>query len=277
MAKIFEGDRIVPVWLAAMKYMDGNKREGRNLILEIANPTRIVPGDRNVLSIVDAALRQRSQDPEQPDLSVNTVAATIFPQAMYARYGRPAFYNAFTARMATAQKDNTWGTYALRIMKRRAKDPNAWVIPIEQVITKFIRATTDGKPYQAVYEVGVAEPAEDLDPADAFGCEVPTFDVKLDGNLVRNMPCLSHLSFKLTHRDQVDLTAIYRYHYYCQRGLGNLIGLSQLLQFVAKESNLKVGSLTCISTQAALDLESWNKSVPVARQVFEVAKAAAVA
>jgi len=53
-----------------------------------------------------------------------------------------------------------------------------------------------------------------------------------------------------------------------------LIGLSQLLHFVAKESNLKVGSLTCISTQAALDLGSWRKSILAAKLVFDAIKAA---
>lgn len=276
MAKLLPGDRIVPVWIDALKYLESNDREGRNLVLEIADPTRITVADRSVIAVVDAALRHRSlNDARHPDLSINTVAATIFPQSMYRRYGRPALYDAFVDKMAKAQKDNTWGTYALRIMRRRAKDPTKWVIPIEQVIDKLTRATTGGHPYQAVYELGVVEPSEDLDPADAFGCEVPTFDVKLDGKLVRNMPCLSHLSFKLTNREQVDLTAIYRYHYYCQRGLGNLIGLSQLLQFVSKECKLKTGSLTCISTQAALDLESWRKSIPDAKQVLEAVKAAA--
>lgn len=73
-----------------------------------------------------------------------------------------------------------------------------------------------------------------------------------------NMPCLSHLSFKLTDRESVDLTAIYRSHHYAARALGNLLGLSQLQAFVAKEANLKVGTLTCISTHAHLDLSSWG-------------------
>ncbi len=270
MAKIFPGERIVPVWLAAINNLEVNKREGRNFILEIADPTRITAADREVIAIVDGALREGS------DLSVKTVAGTIFPQAMYARHGRPDFYQAFKDSMVRAQKKNTWGTYALRIMERRAKNPKETVNPLEQVITKLTRAAHGGHPYQAVYELGVVEPADDLDPLDAFGCELPTFDVKRDGKLVRNMPCLSHLSFKLTDREQVDLTAIYRYHYYCQRALGNLIGLSQLLQFVANECNLKVGTLTCISTQAALDLASWNSSTVTGTVIIKAIDAANV-
>ena len=270
MAKIFPGERIVPVWLAAINDLEANKREGRNFILEIADPTRLTAADREVIAIVDGALREGS------DLSVKTVAGTIFPQAMYARHGRPAFYQAFKDSMVRAQKKNTWGTYALRIMERRAKNPKETVNPLEQVIAKLTRAAHGGHPYQAVYELGVVEPADDLDPLDAFGCELPTFDVKRDGKLVRNMPCLSHLSFKLTDREQVDLTAIYRYHNYCQRELGNLIGLTQLLQVVANESNLKVGTLSCISTQAALDLPSWNNSTATGIKIIEAIDAANV-
>lgn len=273
MAKIFSGERIVPVWLAAVNGLAANKREGRNFILEISDPTRITPADREVIAIVDGALRVGS------NTSVKTVAGTIFPQATYARYGpsgRPAFYQEFKTRMVRAKKKNTWGTYALRIMERRAVNPKETVNPLEQIINKLNRAAHGGQPFKAVYELGVVEPAEDLDSLDAFGCELPTFDVKIDGNIVRGGPCLSHLSFKLTDCKQVDLTAIYRYHYYCQRTLGNLVGLSQLLLFVAKESSLKVGTLTCISTQAALDLKSWSKSTETSIKKIEEINAANV-
>ena len=153
------------------------------------------------------------------------------------------------------------GTYAMRIMERRAADPTKTVNPLEQLIDKLIRASTVGHPYHNNYELGVAEPCHDLD--DSFGCELPTFDVARDGTRVSNMPCLSHLSFKMVNRDQVDLTAIYRSHHYRAKALGNLIGLSQLLQFVAKESSLKAGTLTCISTHAQLEANSWGNAAAI--------------
>ena len=105
MAKLLPGERIVPVWVDALNYLEGNGREGRNLVLEITDPTRITAADRDVIAVVDAALRVRSQDARQPDLSINTVAATIFPQSMYRRHGRPALYDAFVEKMAKAQKN----------------------------------------------------------------------------------------------------------------------------------------------------------------------------
>lgn len=57
------------------------------------------------------------------------------------------------------------------------------------------------------------------------------------------------------------LTAFYRNHYYVERALGNLIGLSQLLYFVARESGLEPRGLVCHSTFARLDFDGgWTVS-----------------
>jgi thymidylate synthase len=67
------------------------------------------------------------------------------------------------------------------------------------------------------------------------------------------MQCLSHLSFKMVGPNRLDLTAMYRSHYYGERALGNLVGLSQLLNFVARESGTEPGTLSCLSTHALID------------------------
>lgn len=253
MAKIFsQGERIVPIWLEAVNELKATKKDGRNFVLEITHPTLLTAADHASIAIVDKALR------EYRDLSVKTVAGTIFPQGMYLRFQRPAFYEEFKKRMVRAQKNHTWGTYALRMMARRGLKAGEVINPLEQIILKLVRASTIGHPYRNNYELGVAEPGEDLGMDELYGCELPTFDVARDGGRVLNLPCLSHLSFKMTNKEQVDLTAIYRSHYYCERALGNLLGLSQLLRFVAKESNLKTGTLTCLSTHAEPDFKSWG-------------------
>ena len=257
MAKIFTTNRIVPIWLEVIQHLAKNGGTDRNLILEIDQPALLTGQDKARIAIVDDALRKHC------DSSIKTVAGTIFPQGTYQRYGRPALYKSFQKQMVRAKKKGTWGTYALRIMERRAADPTKTVNPLEQIICKLIRASTVGHSYHNNYELGVAEPSHDLDLDGSFGCELPTFDVARDGALVSNMPCLSHLSFKMINRDQVDLTAIYRSHHYRAKALGNLIGLSQLLQFVAKESNLKAGALTCISSHAQLESNSWGNAATI--------------
>jgi hypothetical protein len=254
MAAIFSEDRIVPTWLAAMEYLEANGRRARNLVLEIDDPTLITTEDRAVVAAVDEALRKHA------DLSVLTVAGTIFPQGLYRRHGAEGLAERFLKIMRRAKAKGTWGTYAMRMMERRGKEPGSTFNPLEQVIHKLKRASSgEGKPYQSVYEMGVHLP-EDLegDPFELAACELPTFEAATDGGMVSNMPCLSHLTFKLTDAHAVDVTAIYRSHYYCQRALGNLIGLGHLLGYVADQAELDVGSLTCISTDATLDYPSWG-------------------
>jgi hypothetical protein len=255
MGVVFSEDRIVPTWLAAAKHLQANGRRARNLVLEIDHPKLLTPGDQRAIAAVDAALRQYA------DLSVLTVAGTIFPQALYRRHGAEGLAERFLRIMSRAKKKGTWGTYAMRMMQRRGRKTGTTFNPLEQVIFKLKRASTpgEGKPYESVYEMGV-HMAEDLDgdPFEPAACELPTFDSALDGGMVSNMPCLSHLTFKLTKARSVDLTAIYRSHYYAQRALGNLIGLAHLLTFVAEQADLDVGQLTCISTDATLDFENWG-------------------
>jgi hypothetical protein len=79
------------------------------------------------------------------------------------------------------------------------------------------------------------------------------YDPDQDSNRYLNAPCLSHLSFKRHPDLRLSLTAMYRNHFYISRCLGNLIGLGRLQKFVADETGLTVGSLTCVSTHAVID------------------------
>ncbi|WBY00526.1 hypothetical protein PE066_13735 [Ramlibacter tataouinensis] len=250
MAHLISEQRIVPTWVAAIRLLHKQGPQLRNIVLEMESPTLITDEDRTVLDSVDSAVRTHA------DVSVKTVAATIFPQALYRRYGRPGVYKELLDALDKGKAKGTWGTYAQRMMQRKGREQKT-VNPLDQIVTKLERAATTGKPYQAVYEMGVYEPAEDLDEGSEPFCELPLYNVARDGAMVSNMPCLSHLSFKKSGSN-VDLTAVYRSHYYCERALGNLVGLSQLLNFVAKESKHAVGTLTCVSTHAVLDIKAWG-------------------
>lgn len=251
MGIVITEQRLVPAWMAAVRHLEESGRRCRNIMLEIAEPANVTAADRAVVTKVDSLLRAHS------DLSVSTVAGTIFPQGLYLRTGAEMLAERYFKVMKRAQKPNTWGTYAMRLMRRRGREAGTTFNPLEQVVSKLRRASTHGKPYESNYELGTI-PVEDLDGPPVDSCEIPLFDAATDGAKVANIPCLSHLSFKLTDRATVDLTAIYRSHYYAARTLGNLVGLAHLLEFVAKEANLQPGMLTCISTHAVLDLQAWG-------------------
>jgi hypothetical protein len=259
MAKLFEHERLVPAWLAVSRHLDSRTaadRTDRNLVLEISDPTALTPADLQAFEKVDVALRS---NPRMKGLNVKTVAGTIFPAALYQRHGRTGMYTEFNSIMARAKESGTWGTYAMRMMAWPAnKNGQPPINQLEQTIIKLDRAAHGGHPFQSAFEVGIVPPESLSEEAMLMPCEVSTFDPAIDGRKPTGMPCLSHLSFKMTDKEAVDLTAVYRSHHYAARALGNLLGLSQLLEFVAKESKLKVGTLTCISSHAELDVISWG-------------------
>jgi hypothetical protein len=149
---------------------------------------------------VDTALRAHSND-----LNVKTVAAIIFPAGLYKRHGRQGMYEAYKRIMARAMVDHTWGTYALRMIAWRPSKGAATINQLDATILKLDRAAHQGHPYKSAYEVGVTDPGAD-DASDEFGCEAPTFHPGSEGRKIGNMPCLSHLSFKLINPQTVDLT-----------------------------------------------------------------------
>lgn len=251
MAVLIQSERVVAAWLEAARHLaESAGYTDRNLVLEIANPGKLTAEDKQIISTVDAALRKR-----WPLLSVQTVAGTIFPNDLYRKDKRPAFYESYLNAMSHGMKKGTWGTYAMRMMRRVTRDKKKTFNPLEVIVRK-LQAAKDGRRIQAGYEMGLIDVEYDLEEGvDGFGCELPLYDPTVDRNRSINMPCLSHLSFKLTG-DKLDLTAVYRSHWYGQRALGNLIGLSNLHKFVGAESGFECGALTCIATHAYLDVSS---------------------
>lgn len=268
MAALFDTrQRIIPTWLAAAQYLSKTAgRQASNLVLEIADPKSITAEDRNILNQVDQALISKDNWP------INSIASTIFPIDLYRRYGRPDFYKKFDEMMERGKATNTWGTYAQRMIKRRGRNPDEIINPLELIVKRISDAgQPEGKSFLSSYELGVSAPEEDLAyELEIVGAELPTYMPELDANQWYGFACLSHISIKRVRQDTghaVDLTAIYRSHAYCERALGNLIGLAQLQGFIAKEAGLTVGTLTCVSTHAKLDVGAWG-GVGVAHKIL---------
>lgn len=253
MAKLIASESLGQAWVAAARHLAGCKqRKDRNLILEISAPQKLGKDDLKIIKAVDAALRSRRED-----LSVETVAGTIFPNGLARRFSRPELYTNYLALLARGKKRSSWGTYAQRMMSRPSRNGTGTINPLDDLIERLLQ-THSGTKYQSAFELGVSDPDTDLaPPLDGHGYELPVFDPSRDAKPL-NVPCLSHLSFKITD-GKLDLTAIYRSQWYCQRALGNLVGLSQLHSFVGKESRYECGVLTCIATHAYLDTETFGK------------------
>jgi hypothetical protein len=241
----FEADSCPAVWLDVVEYLIERRKPAYNLVLAIKNPNGLSATDFAVCDHVDAFLARHDVSP------LNTIASTIFPAGFYLQGGAEAVFNEYPEAYNKVREG--WGTYAYRMVRKSAAaksgNKDDFIIPLKILVDKIKRQLTQTR-FKAVYEGNFIE-IDDL-------LELPTYDAALDATRTRRHPCLSHISFKLMPDDRIMLTALYRYHYYVEKALGNLLGLAQLLSFVAEETRLKVGPLVCHSTFAVLDTERWS-------------------
>ena len=244
----FESESCVDVWMQAIEYLL-EKKKACNIVLGIEQPER--------LSSVDYQIQNRVNDffLAHDALPISTIATTIFPGSEYLEGGARAVYEEFPTIFDTIREG--WGTYAMRLLTRTlpTADGKGLQSPLEQLVLKMKRQRETSR-MRSIYEASLIENEDLL-------TDIPIYRAPSDARHIRGryLPCLSHLSFKLLPNDTVTLTAMYRYHYYVQRALGNLFGLAQLLSFVAAEVEVKPGPLVCHSTYAVLDTDAgWSEA-----------------
>jgi hypothetical protein len=205
------------------------------VMLHIKEPCRVDDDEAEVLKHVDGFLRKHKAHP------IATVSNTIFPAALDRGDGieglKGRYLAVYDRRMC---RQGEWGRYFHRMIAwEGAKRPvNQLATIIEMLRTS---ASEGGRFYENTYEIALFDPARDL-------------------RRRVNRQCLSLIELKPERCRRLHMMALYRNHFYIQRTLGNLIGLGRLLDFIAREAGLSVGSLTIQSTHAELDIGSWGKS-----------------
>lgn len=233
------------VWLDAARMLHNSKARIHNLILEATEPDVATSTSREIEGKVDEFLRSHGCQP------LHTVAETIFPAAEYRHGGLAAVYAYPETVYPFIQSANPWGTYALRMNSGRKDKTGNLFNPLETLIEKLRRQLTQTGPKRAAYELSLMSEATDL----------TLYDVETDHSQVVGGQCLSHLSFKLGPNHELYLTAIYRYQWFVQKALGNLLGLARLQGCIARELNISVGPLVCLATLGILE-DSTVAKVP---------------
>ena len=220
-------------WLQATQVVNTKPgREANNVIIDVMDPVTASPIDKAIVAQVDTFLQTHGHWP------IRTVANTIFPNALYALHGSPKFYDVYLKKVLPKIKkpQGDWGRYFERMMSFPLLKKGETVNPLKDIVGKMRKHVRGDRCFKNVYELTLYDPIRDAGP-------------------VMNRQCLSFLSFKVIDgtKRSLLLTALYRNHYYVERLLGNLIGLGQLMQFVADEVKVAVGSLTIVSTHAEVD------------------------
>lgn len=218
-------------WREAVRVVLAAGNEAHNVIIDIADPLASSSPSDPVVARVNGFLESKGRKP------LETVANTLFPAALYRRYGAPAFYDRFMTRvLPAAGKGERWsGYYFERMINLHATD-GAVVNQLAEITDRLADPNVSSL---NKFELSIFDPTRDVSRVSYGG------------------QCLSHASFKLRkspHGKKLDLTVMYRNHFYVEKLLGNLIGLGRLMAFVAEEGGVSVGSLTVISTHACIDL-----------------------
>lgn len=220
------------------------------LSLHIANPIHHTEHDHAIITEVDQFLRRHKAFP------IVTVANTIFPEDLYVPGERGVLYERYERlypRIKRAAPD--WGRYFHRMTswpKARGGVENQLETLIIN-LSKFGPARSDEKNRYNMYELSLFHPVRDANKFRGRQC-LSFIEIKpeLDGETVR-----------------LHMIALYRSHFYISKTLGNLVGLSRLLKFIARESGHQPGTLTIHSTYAELDTgevnpkrgsRKWNRS-----------------
>jgi len=218
----------ISTWREAVRVVDAEpKHEAHNVLMTVQDPVLGATRKDPRVKIVDDFLQLH-------DKSLQTVSNTIFPQGLYRRYGAPEFFDKFQSSvLPTVRRNDRWSGYYFERMIDWPGAPDGnplWDI-VRRMRDPAVRARNK-------FELALFDPARDVDRSPYGG------------------QCLSFLSFKVLpgSPNTLVLTAMYRNHYYVEKLLGNLIGLGNLMNFVAHEAGLTVGPLTVLSSHAQIDL-----------------------
>lgn len=218
MTELASGRTVVDAWrAAAQRVLDRATYRIPNLVTDITEPTVF---DRAWLTTYDP-LAVGAKDRLSP------VVKVLFPYAgrrpgetraqFYERWNRALRRNRDLGFLVAK-----WGTYFERLTTF-AGETNQ----LENIITAL--ATWKLKPAAALV-AHLSSPS--LDAIQPMGS-----------------PCLQFIEV-LRRDDQIDLVAVYRNHDFLNKALGNYIGLGRLLHFIATESGIAPGTLTCHSVHA---------------------------
>jgi hypothetical protein len=224
-------------WREAMRLVDVETgHQAYNVIIDVADPTVRATLADPAVAILSSFLEEHGKKP------IETVANTIFPAGLYTRFGAPEFFVRFRDDvLPKVRRSGTWSGY---YFERMMQLPQLDGAPINQLWELVGRLRNPKVRALNKFELSIFDPSRDVNDSPYGG------------------QCLSFASLKLIGRSdarRLSMTAFYRNHFYVEKLLGNLIGLGRLLNFLATEGGVGLGSLTVVSTHAQIDMATWSR------------------
>jgi hypothetical protein len=239
--------------LEAARAAPGGRRA--HLVTAVADPGHEIQGVRHAL---DTALTARGL------WSIDTVAETIFPTSLYRdpHYTwTPASTPAETKQLDDAAAElydtyldilpllrtmraNKQGTYFSRMITWPGKEAGG----TNQLALRVKRLRSEARLNHRTLNT------LDIDvAADALAAEEPPIEgvqvYAVSDVRTRSFPCLTHIDLTLLN-GELHCTAVYRHQYLVEKAYGNLVGLANLMRFLAQQGGCAVGELVVHATLA---------------------------
>ncbi len=253
-------------WMQALEYLLVCGGKTTNIIVVVEQIQEEVPEIRQLLDTFIDEYNQRQHAKQQLNagtkqtarkilFSVDTVATTLFPQALYNSQhedARTFLYSHYEQSFSVLKRfsPNRYGTYFHRMVAY--PHGNETINQLEHIIQRLQKQLRSPNPLSSAYEIGINE-VDDIDSEDAVAEAVRVYAPDRDTRLL-GFPCLSHISLTL-FKQQLHLTALYRNQQFIGRAYGNYVGLSRLLSFLCQEVGCEPGELVCIASHADAQLE----------------------
>lgn len=228
MAHYINGVTSLEVWQHACTFLKHNNKKYFNLILEIEQPTDFTD--------LDTWINDRNPSDFYGDSNIHDVINTIFPYKFYERnspISRHDFYSYYREVYLKGKRINarqSWGTYFQRLLNYSKHYSN---LLAENQLENAILALHN----QRVRRNSIV---------------FHLSSINLDSNTrLLGGPCWQFGELLWSrHNNTIDLFVVYRNHDYFAKTLGNLIGLSKLLDFLCAESGKTPGKIIVHSANA---------------------------
>jgi hypothetical protein len=241
MAHLIEAANPSRAWLDAITWL-AQEPEGKAVNLNVA--FLCTDEEEPIRAEIDALLAGLDSTLSKDIWPVQTVANTIFPEALYHPHlGTSAaslLYENYALSMRLqrhAENPYDRETYFNRLVSYPVADGSfnqlKWIVErLNEVRGRRSQPSSD-------YELGISHP---------FDAELR---VQAPGRDKRFLwfPCLSHISLTLTG-GTISMTAVYRNQTFVTRAYGNYLGLSRLLRFITTETGTAPGEIEVVATHA---------------------------
>jgi hypothetical protein len=255
-------------WLRTLEYVNDAGGHAVNVITTIVEP--LAPESGGIRKALDVVLGSQSKTTRVQ--SVETVAGTIFPKDIYVDTGisfDPAMdeetletldrsaadlYACYGDMLPILTTDwaNRSGTYFGRMISWPGKTGEG-TNQLADRIRRFRRARTANVGQRNLEDITIAGEAELVDsPSGLQVCAAN--DLR-----ERGFPCLVHLDLTL-YQHRINMAATYRHQYLVTKAYGNILGLSRLLGFLAKQTGFQVGELMINASFADAEYRSYKKA-----------------